>query len=114
VEQSTTRTEQVIRQTQRRVAGEQVPAGDKLLSVFEPHTAIIRRDKPRAQTEFGHKVVLGEVEGRIIAQYATLVGNAADSSALEPSVARARISHTWCTPPAGTWWIRSGSMERRS
>jgi len=91
VEQFTTRTEQVIRQTQRRVAGEQVPAGDKLVSVFEPHTAIIRRDKPRAQTEFGHKVVLGRVEGGIIAQYATLVGNAADSSELVPSVVRHRM-----------------------
>ncbi len=88
--QFTTRTKQVISQTQRRLAGETVPAGDKLVSIFEEHTAIIRRDKPRATTEFGHKVLLGEVENGIIAQYATLEGNAADVTELEPSVARHR------------------------
>ena len=59
--------EQVIAQTQRRVLdGEQVPATDKVLSLFEPHTALIRRGKARQTTEFGNRVVLDEVAGGVI------------------------------------------------
>jgi len=51
-------------QTHRRVfEGEQVSATEKLLSIFEEHTAIIRRGKARNKTEFGRKVWLSEVEG---------------------------------------------------
>jgi IS5 family transposase len=38
------KVQQVMRQTQRRVLqGQSVPARDKLVSLFEPHTAIIRK-----------------------------------------------------------------------
>src|SRR5215208_4169217 len=44
--------EQVISQSRRRVfEEEEVPATEKLVSVFEEHTAIIRRGKARKQTE---------------------------------------------------------------
>jgi IS5 family transposase len=47
----------VIEQAERRdIEEEQVPAAQKLVSIFEPHTAIIRRGKARKQTEFGRKV----------------------------------------------------------
>jgi IS5 family transposase len=43
--------ERVIEQAKRRVVEEeQVPAAQKLVSIFEPHTAIIRRGKARKQT----------------------------------------------------------------
>ncbi|PLS79902.1 MAG: ISNCY family transposase, partial [Chloroflexi bacterium] len=46
LEQFLPRVEQVISQTSRRViAGERVPAGEKLVSLFEPETAIIRKGK---------------------------------------------------------------------
>ena len=49
--------EQVVAQTQRRVLeGEKVPASEKLVSLFEPHTDIIRKD--RRDTLYGHKVFL--------------------------------------------------------
>jgi hypothetical protein len=35
-----------------------VPAEDKLLSPFEPHTQAIRRYKAGKPTEFGRKVLL--------------------------------------------------------
>src|SRR4051794_21139354 len=39
--------EQVITQTTRRVLqGESVPASEKIVSLFEPETAIIRKGKP--------------------------------------------------------------------
>jgi hypothetical protein len=31
------------------------------MNIFEPHTDINRRGKPRHPTEYGHKVWLGEV-----------------------------------------------------
>jgi len=48
---------QVVSQTERRVLhGESVPADEKLVSLFEPHTDIIRKD--RRDTYYGHKVTL--------------------------------------------------------
>jgi transposase, IS5 family len=83
--------EQVIGQTERRVLqGERVPASDKVLSLFEPHTALIRRGKARQPTEFGSKVLLDEVEGGIITRYEVLVGNPPDAPQLLPSVAQHR------------------------
>jgi len=81
------RVQQVIRQTNRRVLlGETVPAGEKLVSLFEPHSAIIRKGKPGASTEFGRVVWLDEVEGGIITRYAVLEGNPDDATQLAPSL----------------------------
>lgn len=81
------RVEQVIAQTTRRVIhGEAVPAGEKLVSLFEPHTAIIRKGKPGAPTEFGRAIWLSEVEGGIITRYAVLAGNPDDAAQLPPSL----------------------------
>src|ERR671932_539452 len=61
------RLEQVIRQTVRRVlAGETVPAGEKIVSLFEPHTRIIVRHKAGKPVEFGRKLWLEEVDGGIV------------------------------------------------
>ena len=50
-------TKKVINQTQRRVIDEErVPAEEKVVSVFEEHTDIIRKD--RRETLYGHKVCL--------------------------------------------------------
>jgi IS5 family transposase len=79
--------EQVIAQTVRRVfQGEQVPAKDKIVSLFEPHTDIIRRDKEHKPTEFGHKVWMDEVDGRIISDYRVLDGNPGDQTQWRPSL----------------------------
>ena len=65
--------DQAIAQATRRVLrGEAVPAADKLLSLLEPHTQAIRRHKPGKPTEFGRKVLLGEVDGGIASHSARL------------------------------------------
>lgn len=65
--------DQAIAQATRRVLrGEAVPAEDKLLSLFEPHTQAIRRHKPGKPTEFGRKVLIDEVEGGIVSHFAIL------------------------------------------
>ena len=51
------RAQQVVTQTVRRVLQqEKVPAREKIVSIFEPHTDIIRRNKAHKPTEYGHKV----------------------------------------------------------
>ncbi len=79
--------EQVITQTTRRVLqGEQVPASEKVVSLFEPHTAIIRKGKPGKPTEFGRVVWLDEVDGGIISRYEVLDGNPDEAAQLRPSL----------------------------
>lgn len=79
--------EQVVDQTERRVLkGESVPAAEKLVSLFEPHTSIIRRGKAGKETEYGHKVWLEETEGGIISGYRVLEGNPADQAQLPPTL----------------------------
>ncbi len=64
---------QVIAQTRRRVLeGKKVPAEQKVLSLFEPHTRAIPRHKGGAQVEFGRHVILDEVEGGIVTRYEIL------------------------------------------
>ena len=87
------RAEQVIKQTIRRVfQNEQVPAAEKIVSIFEPHTDIIRRDKPSHPVEYGHKVWLDEVDGGIVADYRVLEGNPGDSTQWQTSLDR-HIEH---------------------
>jgi len=63
----------VLTQTVRRVLrGEAVPAKEKLVSLFEPHTQIIQRHKPGKLVEFGRKLWLDEVDGGIVSRYALL------------------------------------------
>ncbi len=65
--------DQAMAQARRRVLqGEQVPAEEKLLSLFEPQTQVVRRHKAGKPTEFGRKLWLGEVEGGIISEYRLL------------------------------------------
>ncbi len=81
------RTEQVIDQTTRRILqGEQVPASEKIVSLFEEHTDIIRRGKESRPVEYGHKVWLNEVEGGLVSHYRILDGNPSDEQQWKPSL----------------------------
>jgi transposase, IS5 family len=67
------RLKQGIRQAERRVLkNDPVPAGEKLLSLFEPHTQVVPRFKAGQPVEFGRKIRLDEVEGGVITGYAVL------------------------------------------
>jgi transposase, IS5 family len=79
----------VIDQSERRVfRGETVPADEKLYSLFEPHTDMIKRGKVYKPVEFGHKVLLVESRIGLITDYQVLDGNPIDSDQLVPSVQR--------------------------
>ena len=68
----------VIDQARRRVLLEEiVPADEKLVSIFEPHTDIIIKD--RRDTHFGHKICLTGGRSNLILDCVVLEGNPADS-----------------------------------
>lgn len=83
-----TLVDQGIAQASRRVLdGEQVPATEKLLSLFEEHTQIITRHKAGKMREFGRKkVVLDEVDGGIISRYEVLAESGSERSQLPESL----------------------------
>ena len=79
--------QQVIQQATRRILqGEQVPASEKIVSLFEEHTDIIRRGKESRPVEYGHKVWLNEVEGGLVSHYRILEGNPGDEQQWKPSL----------------------------
>jgi transposase, IS5 family len=87
LERMTGLAERVIDQTRRRVVeGESVPASEKIVSIFEPHTDIIVRGKAGKPTEFGHKLWLSEVEGGILTRATILSGNPSDHDQVMPSI----------------------------
>lgn len=82
-------SDRVIDQARRRVLeGEQVPNAEKIYSIFEPHTDVIKRGKVQTPVEFGHKVFLAESGKGLITQYEVLDGNPSDHQHVEPSLER--------------------------
>jgi IS5 family transposase len=80
--------QRVCAQTERRIfQAEVVPAAEKVASLFEPQTAIIRRGKVRHPAEFGRKVLLDEVDGGLVSRYDLLPGNPPDAEHLPASLA---------------------------
>jgi IS5 family transposase len=79
----------VIDQSRRRVLnGEQVPTAEKLYSIFESHTDLIKRGKVQTPIEFGHKVFLAESARGLITQYEVLDGNPVDEQHVVVSLER--------------------------
>ena len=79
--------EQIIAQTERRVlAGEAVPARDKLVSLFEPHADIIV--KGSRDVDYGHKLNLTTGRSGLILDLVIEAGNPADRERLLPMLER--------------------------
>ena len=80
-------TEQVIVQTERRVLrGQTVRAGEKIVSLFEPHADIIV--KGGRDVEYGHKLNLTAGRSGLILDVVIEVGNPADSERFLPMLER--------------------------
>src|SRR5438132_1603309 len=81
--------DRVIYQSWRRVLqGEQVPTDEKIYSIFETHTDLIKRGKVQKPIEFGHKIFLAESARGLITQYRVLEGNPSDHVHVTPSLQR--------------------------
>ena len=79
--------QQVVHQTERRVLhGKNVPAGEKIVSLFEPHTNIIVKD--RRDTFYGHKVCLTAGASNLIIDCLITDGNPADTDLTETMLER--------------------------
>jgi len=79
--------DRVIDQGRRRVLnGEQVPNEEKIFSIFETHTDLIKRGKILKPVEFGHKVYIAESARGLITQYRVLDGNPTDEGHVESSL----------------------------
>ena len=77
----------VVAQTRRRVfAGESVPAAEKIVSIFEPHTDVIVKD--RRDTLYGHKICMSTGKSSLVLDCKILEGNPADSTLAEMMIER--------------------------
>ena len=66
--------------------GTRCPSHEKLFSIFEPHTDLIKRGKAHRPVEFGHKVFLAESRRGLITDYRVLDGNPGDEGHVAPSL----------------------------
>ena len=79
--------EAVVSQTERRVfKGEKVPAQEKIVSLYEPHTDIIVKD--RRDVQYGHKLNLTQGKSRMFLDLVIETGNPADSDRFIPMLER--------------------------
>lgn len=79
-------TKRVIRQTKARIFDGNTKVDHKLVSVFEPHTEIIRKGKASKPTEFGKMVKIQEAEDQIIVDYEVFDERPSDADLLVDSV----------------------------
>ena len=60
----------VISTAQRaNLEGETVPASERVFSLFEPHTELIRRGKTDKPIEFGHVILIAQTRDKFISDY---------------------------------------------
>ena len=78
--------EKVIAQTKERVWEGNRHVIGKVLSLFEPHTQVIRKGKAHKPNEFGRLVRIDEVENGIVSGYEVLEGNASDKNSWLPAI----------------------------
>ena len=78
--------EKVITQTKERVWGGNCHVEGKVLSLFEPHTEVIRKGKAHKPNEFGRLVRIDEVENGIVSSYQVLSGNPSDTTVWIPAL----------------------------
>jgi IS5 family transposase len=78
--------EKVITQSQARIFQAQTRHPDKILSLFEPHSAVIRKGKAHKPNEFGRLVRVDEVENGLVSHYAVASGNLSDQQQWVPAL----------------------------
>jgi transposase, IS5 family len=93
---------QVMRQTKARVFHNDVHVSDKIVSLFETATQIIRKGKAAKPTEFGRLIKIQEAENQIITDYEVCEQRPADNTLLLKSIEvhrqkLGRVPHTVAT-----------------
>lgn len=77
----------VVSQARRRVLdGQQVPNDEKVFSIFEAHTELIKRGKQGKLVEFGHMIEIHQVKGKFITGYNVFEKRPVEHEQLEPAL----------------------------
>jgi IS5 family transposase len=90
LERMTPLVQQVMHQTRERLFRGNTHVPGKLVSMFEPHTEIIRKGKAAKPTEFGKMVKIQEAEAQIVTHYEVYEQRPCDSDLLLPALQRHR------------------------
>jgi IS5 family transposase len=80
------RVHRVVRQTKARVFEGLTKLPDKLVSLFEPHTEIIRKGRAWKTNEFGKLVQVQEAENQVITHYQVFEERPSDQPLLVAAV----------------------------
>jgi transposase, IS5 family len=91
------RLQQVMRQAKQRIFGGDTHVAEKVVSIFEPTTEIIRKGKASKPTEFGKLVKIQEGENQIIIDFDVYEKRPSDSELVIPSL-DAHEKALGCTP----------------
>jgi transposase, IS5 family len=78
---------QVMHQTRERIFKGNTHVPGKLVSLFEPHTEVIRKGKAAKPTEFGKMVKIQEAEAQIVTHYEVYAERPSDCDLLLPAIA---------------------------
>src|SRR5262245_13081165 len=98
--------QQALRQAHSRVLdGRPVAATEKVLSLFEPHTRVVKRGKLGAAVEFGRQVMLDEVEGGIVTRFHVLADSESECHQALPAIEHHRT--IFAHPP----WLVTGDRR---
>jgi len=82
-------TERVCGYSKRRVLnGEVIPNDEKIFSMFEPHTELIRRGKVPEENQFGHSVLVIEDNAGFICAYQVMSPGSQDRDVVVPEMRR--------------------------
>jgi IS5 family transposase len=106
----------VVAQTKARVFGGNTHVEDKVLSLFEPHSQVIRKGKAHKPTEFGRLVRIDEVENGIVSNYAVADGNCSDGEQWEPALSQHQAQFgrapRMATADRGYWSAKNERIAR--
>jgi IS5 family transposase len=91
LEQTAGLVRRVLEQTRARIVKGETHHPDKVLSLFEPHTEVIRKGKAAKPTEFGKVVKIQEAEGQIITDYEVCPTRVPDKTLWMPALERHRV-----------------------
>ena len=81
--------EWVLDQARRRILDDEaVPNEEKIFSIFEPHTELLKRGKAAKEIEFGHMIQIQQVEGKFITDYEVFETKPVEHQLVEPALER--------------------------
>jgi len=81
--------ERVLDQARRRIIDQEtVPNQEKIFSLFEPLTELLKRGKAARPIEFGHMIQIQQVEGKFITDYEVFETKPVEHELVEPALER--------------------------